>query len=321
MSDQERFQEIGQERLLWMYAMLVRCRRFDERLLSSASAYYHSGIGQEAVGVGACAALRRDDYILYDHRGCTQIIAKGLPLEKIYGDLFDKATGSVRGKGGGIIHCAAPELGILGQSGTLGGCFPIALGAALSAQYRHTDQVVVCFYGEGTANRGTFHEALNWAALRKAPLILICENNGYAISVPVSASTAGRLYERGLGFGVGGELVDGQDVIAVYLATKAAVERARAGEGPWIIEAQTYRYRGHYEGDRITYRTREEVELWKQRDPLLLFRQRLLLAEVASHEELAELERRVDEEVGRALQVAREAPLPDPDAIYEDVYA
>src|SRR5690606_20273376 len=152
MSDRELFEQIGRDKLLWMYEMMVRARRFDERLLPLVTGFYHSGIGQEAVGVGICASLRRDDYIMYDHRGCTQMIAKGLPVEKIYADFLGKVTGTCKGKGAGIVHIADPSIGILGQSGTLGGCFPIAFGAAFSSQHQGLDRVVVCFYGDGTAS-------------------------------------------------------------------------------------------------------------------------------------------------------------------------
>ncbi len=312
---------IPREKLLWMYQMMTRARRFDEKLQTVVSGFYHSGIGQEAVGVGTCAHLRAQDYLLYDHRGCTQMIAKGLCLTKIFADFLGRVDGTCKGKGAGIVHIADPSLGTLGQPGLLGGSYAIALGAAFSAKYRNTDQITVVFFGEGTSNRGTFHEVINWAALHKLALIFVCENNKYAMSVPSRLSVAGRIADRGLAFGVPGELIDGQDVVAVYQAAGRAVAHAKSGQGPYLIEADTLRFKGHYVGDDQDYRPAGEVDEVKKRDPIVLFRQRLLQEDIATGEELERIEQSIVEEVESALKQANRSPKPDPSAIFDDLYA
>lgn len=312
---------IPREKLMWMYEAMMRARRFDEKLQTVVSGYYHSGIGQEAVGTGTCAHLRAQDYLLYDHRGCTQMIAKGISLTKIFADFLGRVDGTCRGKGAGIVHIAEPSLGILGQPGLLGGSYAIALGAAYSAKYRDTDQITVVFFGEGTSNRGTFHEVINWAALHKLALIFVCENNKYAMSVPSRFSVAGRIADRGLAFGVPGELVDGQDVVAVYQVAGRAVAHVKSGKGPYLIEADTLRFKGHYVGDDQDYRPAGEVEEVKKRDPIVLFRQRLVNEQIASTEELGRVDQTVMSEVENALKEANNSPKPDPSAIFEDLYA
>lgn len=312
---------IPREKLMWIYEMMTRARRFDEKLQTVVSGFYHSGIGQEAVGVGTCAHLRPQDYLLYDHRGCTQMIAKGLGLKKIFADFLGRVDGTCKGKGAGIVHIADPSLGILGQPGLLGGSYAIALGAAYSAKYRKTDQVSVVFFGEGTSNRGTFHEVINWAALHKLALIFVCENNKYAMSVPSRISVAGRIADRGLAFGVPGELVDGQDVLAVYQVAARAVAHVRSGKGPYLIEADTLRFKGHYVGDDQDYRPAGEVEEVKKRDPIVLFRDRLLQEQIASTEELGRADQAIADEVESALKEADKSAKPDPSAIFDDLYA
>jgi len=313
--------EIPREKLMWMYEMIVRSRRFDDKLLTIISGFYHSGMGQEATGVGTCAHLRPQDYLLYDHRGCTQVIAKGLPLKKIFADFLCRIGGTCKGKGAGIVHIADPSLGILGQPGMLGGSFALAFGAAYSAKFRKTDQVAVCFFGDGTSNRGTFHETINWASVQKVPLVFICENNKYGMSVPSKLVTAGRIADRGLAFDVPGELVDGQDVIAMYEAAGRATSHARSGKGPYLIEADTLRFRGHYVGDNQTSRPAGETEEVKKRDPLVLYRCRLLDEKIAQEEELARVDQDIVTEVEQALKWANESPKPDPSIIYDHLYA
>jgi acetoin:2,6-dichlorophenolindophenol oxidoreductase subunit alpha len=312
---------IPREKLMWMYEMLARARRFDEKVQTVFSGFYHSGIGQEAVGVGTCAHLRPQDYLLYAHRGCTQMIAKGLPLKKIFADFLGRVDGTCKGKGAGIMHIADPSLGILGQPGLLGGSYAIAFGAAFSAKFRNTDQVAVVFFGDGTSNRGTFHEVINWAALQKLALVFVCENNKYAMSVPVSLGVAGRIADRGLAFGVPGELVDGQDVIAMYQAAGRAIAHAKSGNGPYLIEADTLRFKGHYAGDDQDYRPAREIEDVKKRDPLVLYRRLLLDKKIAGEEELRRVDQAIVEEVDRALREADSSPKPDASAIFEDLYA
>jgi pyruvate dehydrogenase E1 component alpha subunit len=310
-----------------LYRQLLRCMLWEQKLLwwmdeGKISGFYHAGRGQEAVPVGACAALRDDDYIMYAHRGVGYMIAKGLPMEKLFGDFLANVEGTTRGLGAGIVHIAWPDLGILGQSGTLGGGFPIAAGAALSARYRGTDQVCVCFFGDGTANRGTFHEAANAAGVWKLPVVWLCENNGYAVSVPVAASTAVEdIADRGAAYGMPGVVVDGQDVEAVHDAVATAVDRARSGDGPTLIEAKTYRFRGHYEGDADVYRRREELEEWRTRDPVTLQGLRLTEQGVLSEDDLEDLRAEVEREVEDAADRALKAPMPGRERIFEDLYA
>jgi TPP-dependent pyruvate/acetoin dehydrogenase alpha subunit len=315
------------EQLLGFYEQMLRIVLWEQRLLrmideGKVSGFYHAGRGHEAIAVGACAALRLDDYIMYDHRGCGQQIAKGLPLVKLYGDFLANTAGTTRGLGAGIVHIAWPELGILGQSGTLGGCFPIAAGAAFSAKYRGTDQVCVCFFGEGTANRGTFHEAANVASLWKLPVVWLCENNQWAVSLSFRDSTAvDDLTLRAVGYGMPGVRIDGTDVVEVYESVSAAVARARAGEGPTLIEATVERFRGHFEGDPEPYRTKTEVEEAKKKDPLERLKARLLGEGIATQHDLDVIRDRVQGEVDTAAEEALRAPMPAPERLYEGVYA
>ena len=238
----------------------------------------------------------------------------------MFGDLMANTAGATGGLGAGIPHFADPELGILGQGGTLGSCFGIATGAAFSAKYRGTDQVVVCFFGDGTANRGAFHESVNAAAAWKLPVVWICENNGYAVSVPVADSTAGRIVDRAAGYGMPGVRINGMDVTEVYRATCEAVDRARAGEGPTLIEAMCHRFRGHYEGDPQVYRTEEETERLLALDPITNLAARLVTGGIATEEGLEELEARVQDTIDRAVEEASAAPMPGPERLFEGLY-
>lgn len=311
---------IDRATLLSLYRGMRTSRRFDERLIPLVSGFFHPGMGQEAVGVGICTQLRADDYLLYSHRGMTEVIAKGLALEKIFGDFFNRVCGSARGKGAGIVHAADPGLGILGQSGTLGGCFPIALGAATGAQRAGRGQIAVCIFGDGTAARGTFHESLNWAALRKVPLLLVCQNNGWAQFAPTEQLMAGTLLTRAAAYGIPAEAVDGQDVLAVRAAGARGIEHARSGKGPYFIEAKTHRISGHWMGDSEDYRPVEEKALAKRRDPLALFR-RTLLENAVSEAEIQAIDDEVEQRLEEALQVARASPLAGPEVALADVYA
>jgi acetoin:2,6-dichlorophenolindophenol oxidoreductase subunit alpha len=315
------------EQMIGFYEMLNRCMMWEQGLLrmieeGQVAGFFHAGRGQEAVPVGACAALRPDDYIMYAHRGVGYMIAKGVPIQKLYSDFLCNIDGTTRGLGAGIVHIAWPELGVLGQSGTLGGCFPIAAGAALSAKLRHTDQVCVNFFGDGTSNRGTFHESANAAAALRLPVVWLCENNGFAVSVRSSYSSATEnIADRALGYGIPGIVVDGMDVVAVYEAVSEAVARARRGEGPSLIEAKTYRFRGHFEGDPEPYRTREEVEQWKKRDPIPNLARRLLTSGLATEDELAAIRAKVQQEVDEAAKAALACEMPSPDRLFQYVYA
>ena len=311
---------------LELYRQMVRIDAWEQRLLrfiaeGRTSGFYHAGRGQEGVAAGGCLPLRTEDYLLYDHRGLGQAIVKGTPLEKIFADFLGLTNGTTGGLGAGVVHVAWPEVGVLGQSGTLGGSFVIAAGVGLSIRYRKTDQVVVCFFGEGTANRGTFHEALNVAALWDLPVIWICENNGWSVSVSFDAATSvPNVADRGSAYGMPSEIVDGMDPEAVYNSVQAAVGRAREGKGPTLIEAKTYRFRGHYEGDSQSYRTTEELESWRKRDPIVTYRRRLLDSGV-SEDLLEQILAQAGKEVEVAAEAAQRGSIPSRDRIFEHIHA
>jgi acetoin:2,6-dichlorophenolindophenol oxidoreductase subunit alpha len=238
--------------------------------------FWHPGLGQEAIQAGAVSALRRDDYLFYAHRGLGYALAKGMSPVTLLADLFGRSGGSVGGKGGGTVHFVDPELGVLGQGGTVGSSFVLGAGAGISAQMLGTDQVVAIFFGDGAAARGTWHEAALTASVWKLPLVWICENNGWAISVPIAEqSPTENIADRAAAYGVPGVVVDGQDAVAVREATEEAVARARAGEGPTLIEAKTLRIRGHFEGDKQAYREDLVDGLDVPRDPLKILRERV----------------------------------------------
>lgn len=313
---------------LALYEMMVRCNVWEQKLLwmideGLVSGFFHAGRGQEAIPVGACSVLREDDYLLYAHRGIGYLIAKGLGMEKLFGDFLANTAGTTGGLGAGIVHIAWPELGILGQSGTLGGSFPIATGAGLSAQYRGTDQVVLTFFGDGTSARGTLHESLNASKLWNLPVIWLCENNGVGATVANERMLANQdVADLAGGYKIPAVTVDGQDVEAVQSAVAAAVDRARNGGGPSFIEAKTHRFRGHYEGDPQLWRDREELRrLRSEQDPIVLFADKLTADGRATTDQLASITAAVRAEVDAAAEVALAAPAPSPDRIFQGVYA
>jgi TPP-dependent pyruvate/acetoin dehydrogenase alpha subunit len=267
--------------------------------------FWHPGLGQEAIQAGAVSALRRDDYLFYAHRGLGYALAKGMAPATLLGDLFGRTGGSVGGKGGGTVHFVDPELGVLGQGGTLGSNFVLGAGAAISAQMLGTDRVVAIFFGDGAAARGTFHEAALQASVWKLPLVWICENNGWALSAPIGKqSPTEDIADRAAAYGVPGVVVDGQDAIAVREATVEAVARARAGDGPTLIEAKTLRIRGHYEGDPQKYRDDIADGLDVPRDPLKILREKVP----------AEAADKIDAEARQEADAALEEALAMPEA-------
>lgn len=277
--------------------------------------FWHPGLGQEAVQAGAVAALRTDDYLFYAHRGLGYALAKGMSPVTLLADLFGRTGGSVGGKGGGTVHFVDPELGVLGQGGTVGSNFVLGAGAGVSARMLGTDRVVAIFFGDGAAARGTFHEAALTAAVWKLPLVWVCENNGWAISVPIAEqSPTEDIADRAAAYGVPGVVVDGQDAVTVREATAEAVARARAGEGPTLIEAKTLRIRGHYEGDKQAYREDLIDGLGVPRDPLKILRDRVPAAEADRLDEEARAE------ADAALEEVLAMPAPDPDVITEGVW-
>ena len=312
---------------LSLYRGMRRVASWEQRLLrmieeGRTSGFYHAGRGQEATAVGATLPLRRDDYLLYDHRGLGHAITKGVPIDRLFGDFLGTVEGTTGGLGAGIVHIAWPEVGVLGQSGTLGGGFVLAAGAGLSIRYRGTDQVVMCFFGDGASNRGTFHEAANAAALWNLPVIWLCENNGYAVSVAArDAISVPQVADRAAAYGMPGVVVDGMDPVAVFEAVDTAVERARCGEGPTLIEAMTYRLRGHYEGDPETYRTAEELASWQERDPLVTFPRLLVESGRVAQAELDAIDADVESEVEQAAETALLGSQPAPERIFQGLYA
>jgi acetoin:2,6-dichlorophenolindophenol oxidoreductase subunit alpha len=318
----------GNALTLELYEKMQRCMVWEQRLLRMideglVSGFFHAGRGQEGAQIGAVAAMKPGDYLLYAHRGCGYMVARGMPMDTLFADFIGNIEGSTRGLGAGIVHIAWPELGILGQSGTVGGCFPIAAGAALSARYRGTDQVTLCFFGDGTANRGTFHEAANAAGVWKLPVVWFCENNGWAVSTSFeNSSSVKRISDRGAAYGMPGVTVDGQDVLAVHQVTLEAIERARRGDGPTLIEAITQRFRGHFEGDPDNYRDRADLdELRRQRDPILLLAKRILDAGEAREDALRRIDQRIAAEVEAAAVEALKGHKPGRERIFEFVYA
>jgi len=318
--------DLPRERLIdWLYQMLL-IRAFEETVeqLYAAGKMHgtmHLYIGQEAVAVGAIAALRPDDYITSTHRGHGHAIAKGQDLRAMLAELLGKETGVCRGRGGSM-HLADLERGNLGANGIVAGGIPVAVGAGLSIRMQGQDRVVLCFFGDGAANHGNFHEGLNMAAIWRLPVVFLCENNQYAMSMAVRrAMAAPRVADRAVAYGIPGETVDGMDVVAVYRAVRAAVERARRGEGPTLIEAITYRYRGHSKSDRQVYRTKDEVQAWMARDPIARLREALIARGWLSEAEAAALEERAREAVAEALRAAEGDPEPEVAQLTEGVYA
>jgi len=317
---------LEKERLINLYRTMLRIRAFEERVCQEFAAghipgFVHVYIGEEASAAGTCANLRPDDYITATHRGHGQIIAKGARTDRMMAELYGRETGYCRGKGGSM-HIADTDIGVLGANGIVGGGITIAGGAALSAQMRGTDQVVVCFLGDGSTNQGTFHEGVNLAACWSLPVVYVIENNLYAEKTRITDTCLlANLAERAAAYGIPSVVVDGNDVMAVYEAVGEAVARARKGQGPSVVECKTYRWRGHYEGDPQTYKPKEEVEEWQQKDPILRFRKLLLEMQVLTEKEGDGIQQAVLQEMDSAVKFAEESPFPSPEETLEDVFA
>jgi acetoin:2,6-dichlorophenolindophenol oxidoreductase subunit alpha len=324
---QEGSDGLTREASLTGYRRMLRIRRFEEEAMRRATAGefsgMHSSSGQEAAIVGACLALRDDDYITGTHRSHGHPIGKGADLKPLMAELYGKSTGICKGRGGSM-HLADRTVGIIGESAIVGGGIPLATGAGLSIQVRGTDQVSLCFFGDGAANQGTFGESLNLAAIWKLPVIFFCENNLYAISTPVAKSHGQPdIARRAAGFNIPGVIVDGQDLAQVHQVTAAAVRHARSGAGPTLIEAKTYRFDEHCLGLQvpIAYRGTEELEHYRsERDPLRLHRAQLTRSGVAEAT-IARIEQEVAAEVADAVTFARESPMPDPGEVYDYLFS
>lgn len=312
--------------LLEMYRNMVLIRAFEEKLYflflsTDMPGTMHQCNGQEAVAVGVCSALRRTDFITSTHRGHGHSLAKGADLKGAMAEMFAKDTGLCRGMGGSM-HFADLRVGMLGANGILAGSLPIAAGAALMAQIRGTDQVAVAFMGDGAANEGSFHETLNQSAVWKLPVVFVVENNLYAYSVPYRvAFPTEHIAQRAGAYGIPGEVVDGQDVLAVYDAARRATERARSGGGPSLLECKTYRFRGHSRFDPASYRPKQEEEAWKSRDPIKLWAARLVEAGLATEDDLKAKRTSVQKEIEAAVEFAEKSDPPSADLCLSLVYA
>jgi pyruvate dehydrogenase E1 component alpha subunit len=322
----DRFSAVSHDELTELYRQMLLIRRFEEK---SAEAYVagkiggfcHLYIGQEAVGVGAISAIRQDDYVLASYREHGLALAKGMTARSIMAELFGKATGCSKGKGGSM-HMFDKGLGFLGGHAIVGGQIPLATGTAFASKYQGKDQVTLCFFGEAAVNQGAFHESLNMAQLWKLPCIYICENNQYGMGTSLARAMSLReISQKACAYDMASEFVDGMDVLAVREATQRAVERARKDYLPTLLEVRTYRFMGHSMSDPGNYRTRAEIEKYQERDPIKLFSASLLEQKVLDEKALEEIDRKVREEVEDSLRFAEESPLPDPEELYTDVYA
>lgn len=318
--------EPGKEQLLALYRTMTIVRRTEEQLVKAyASGLIHGAchtcIGQEAVAAGVCAHLRPDDVVLSTHRGHGHALAKGVEPRALIAELCGRATGCSGGRGGSM-HLFAPEVGLLGTSGIVAASICQAVGAAYAFALFKTDRVSVAFFGDGAANNGAFHEGLNMAAIWSLPVILVCENNLYATEVPFSAvSKVPDVAARAASYGLPGLAVDGNDVLAVYRAAGEAVQRARSGQGPTLIECKTYRTRPHSEGMRDGgYRTTEEIERWKARCPIRRFHSLIVERRLATTEELERIDAESQALAAEALAFAQNSPWPDPATATDHVY-
>lgn len=318
---------MDEETLLEMQRRMLRIRAFDERASKMVKRGHipgtvHTSIGQEAQVVGATMALRDGDFMTGNHRSHGHPIGKGSPLGPLMAELQGKADGVCKGKGGSL-HLADFAVGSLGESGIVGSSIPIAMGAALSSQVLGRDSVALAFFGDGAANQGVLYESMNMSGVWNLPVIFLCENNQYALSTPAHTVTSGVIAERAAGFGIPGVRVEeGQDVLAVYDAVSTAVARARAGEGPTLIEVVTYRYNEHSEGLRLgtDYRPVDEREAWLKKDPIVLFRERLIAQHGLTAERMDALEQEIVDEVDAAVAFAENSPFPDPSVAFDDLY-
>ena len=322
----DRLRGLSRDQLIEIYRQMLLIRRFEEK---SAEAYVagkiggfcHLYIGQEAVAVGALSAIGKEDLVLTSYREHGLALAKGMAPRPLMAELFGKATGCSKGKGGSM-HMFDKSLGFYGGHAIVGGQIPLATGTAFATKYQGTDQVTLCFFGEAAVNQGAFHESLNMAQLWKLPCIYICENNQYGMGTSLArAMSLSDISKKACAYEMASEFVDGMDVLAVREATARAVERARKGYLPTLLEIRTYRFMGHSMSDPGNYRTRAEIEKYQERDPIKLFSASLLEEKVVDHKTLDDIDHKVREVVEDALQFAEASPLPDPEELYTDIYA
>jgi TPP-dependent pyruvate/acetoin dehydrogenase alpha subunit len=308
-----------------MYESMLRIRRFEEKAIEIFSAgkipgFIHSYIGEEAIAVGVCTALEPTDQITGTHRGHGHCLAKGMKMDRMMAELYGKATGYNKGKGGSM-HIADFSMGVLGCNGIVAGGIGMATGAAWGNQILKNNQVVASFFGDGAMNRGTFHESVNMASIWSLPIVFVVEANGWGISFSTKDSIRiTDLSERAKSYGIPGVNLDGYDVLAVHEAAQAAIQRARSGQGPSLLVCNAPRMRGHEEGDPQTYRPKEDIEKARKNDPLVRFRSYLLKNEILSEAEIKEIEDRIEVELNVAVQFADESPYPDPVEAMTDMF-
>ena len=319
--------QLSRKQRVDLYKMMVKIRLFEQRLpdlyTKGFTGLTHLYVGQEAVAAGVCANLKKEDYITSTHRGHGHVIAKGGELKFMMAELFGKKTGYCKGKGGSM-HIANINIGILGANGIVGRGIPIAVGAALSSKKRKTDQVTVSFFGDSASKTGAFHEGLNFASLHRLPVVFVCENNLYGISVPQSQHQPIKdISVRAIAYDMPGVTIDGNDVLAVYETSGKAIHSARGGEGPTLIECKTYRWRGHHEGDPNMggrYRSKEEIEQWMKKCPISRLEEKMLKEKILTPAKVKGIREGVEKEIDEAVAFAEESPLPDYQDLYEDVY-
>ncbi|MBN2099430.1 MAG: thiamine pyrophosphate-dependent dehydrogenase E1 component subunit alpha [Dehalococcoidia bacterium] len=321
---------IDKDKLLELYTKMLLIRRFEERsadllMAGEIPSGIHSSIGQEAVAVGVCANLRTDDCVSSTHRAHGHLIAKGGDIKLMMAELYCKRTGYCKGKGGSM-HMADYSIGFIGACALVGGGLPVATGVALAAKLQGKDQVTVAFFGDGATNEGTFHESINLASIWNLPIVYVCENNMYAVTTPTSYSIPVKdVATRAVAYGIPGETVDGQDVLAVSAAAGTAVERARQGAGPSLLECKTYRYLGHFVSEEFllggkNYRTDDEINSWKARDAIALFGTKLMENGVLTKDKVASIEADIKAKVEDAVTFARQGPQPAPEEALEDLF-
>ncbi|MDL5040737.1 thiamine pyrophosphate-dependent dehydrogenase E1 component subunit alpha [Heyndrickxia coagulans] len=318
--------QITKEKAQWMLQKMFEIRKFEDKVhevfaTGILPGFVHLYAGEEAVAVGVCAHLNDQDMITSTHRGHGHCIAKGCDLKGMMAEIYGKATGLCKGKGGSM-HIADLDKGMLGANGIVGGGFPLACGAALTAKVKKTSNVSVCFFGDGANNHGTFHEGINLAAVWKLPVIFVAENNGYGEATPFHyASSCKTIADRAVAYDIPGVRVDGKDIVAVYQAAKEAVERARNGEGPSLIECVTYRNYGHFEGDAQTYKAEaEKAKQLNEKDAIVQFKKFVLEQNLLSEADINSLEQKVEQEIEEAVKFGEDSPYPDPTELLKDVY-
>ncbi|WP_026896226.1 pyruvate dehydrogenase (acetyl-transferring) E1 component subunit alpha [Clostridiisalibacter paucivorans] len=316
---------LDSNQIINMYETMLKIRKFETKAMilfeeGNIPGFVHLYLGEEAVATGVCANLDEKDYITSTHRGHGHILAKGGDLKYMMAELFGKETGYCKGKGGSM-HIADATKGILGANGIVGAGHNISIGAGLSAKYRGTDQVCVCFFGDGSTNQGTFHESINLASIWKLPVVFVCENNLYGISMSQDRHQAIQdVADRAVAYNIPGVTVDGNDVFAVYEATNEAIKRAREGQGPTLVECKTYRHRGHFEGDPGAYKPEEEQKEWRDKDPIPRLEKFMVENDIITKKKIKGINEKIDKDIEEAVKFAQDSPEPSLESAVEDIY-